>query len=138
MAPNSDKLYHMCEAQLWRAAHSSKSPYYPPTYATVRLAPIQIAACSPALLCACRCRCRRQVLPATVPVGCSQDGFIHLSADPGLLLTIANHFYTDSQGDWVVLVLDPACLTAEASAAGAVIELGAKSVTCTNAMVPAL
>lgn len=66
--------------------------------------------------------------PPPPSVGCSQDGFIHLSADPGLLLTIANHFYTDSQGDWVVLVLDPARLTAEASAAGAVIELGAKGV----------
>lgn len=44
-----------------------------------------------------------------------QDGFIHLSADPSLLLTIANHFYTDSLGDWLVLVLDPARLSAEAS-----------------------
>ena len=42
-----------------------------------------------------------------------QDGFIHLTADPNLLLEVANRFYTRSQGDWEVLVIDPAKLTAE-------------------------
>lgn len=44
-----------------------------------------------------------------------QDGFIHLTADPNLLLEVANRFYSRSQGDWEVLVIDPAKLTAEVS-----------------------
>lgn len=43
----------------------------------------------------------------------SQDGFIHLTAEPDLLLEVANRFYRDSPGDWEVLVLDPAKLTSE-------------------------
>lgn len=42
-----------------------------------------------------------------------QDGFIHLTAEPDLLLEVANRFYCDSPGDWEVLVLDPAKLTSE-------------------------
>jgi uncharacterized protein (DUF952 family) len=42
-----------------------------------------------------------------------QDGFIHLTADPSLLLEVANRFYTNSSGDWEVLVIDPAKLSAE-------------------------
>ena len=42
-----------------------------------------------------------------------QDGFIHLTADPQLLVTVANHFYTSSQGDWIVLVIDSSKLSAE-------------------------
>lgn len=42
-----------------------------------------------------------------------QDGFIHLTAEPSLLLTVANHFYTASQGAWEVLVLDSGKLQAE-------------------------
>jgi Protein of unknown function (DUF952) len=45
-----------------------------------------------------------------------QDGFIHLTADPKLLLEVANRFYVASQGDWEVLVIDPAKLTAEVRA----------------------
>jgi uncharacterized protein (DUF952 family) len=44
-----------------------------------------------------------------------QDGFIHLTADPNLLLEVANRFYVNSGGDWEVLVIDPAKLTAEVS-----------------------
>lgn len=36
-----------------------------------------------------------------------------MTADPALLLTVANHFYTSSVGDWIVLVLDASELTAE-------------------------
>lgn len=43
------------------------------------------------------------------------DGFIHLTADPKLLLTVANHFYRETQGDWIVLVIDATKLSAEAS-----------------------
>lgn len=42
-----------------------------------------------------------------------QDGFIHLTADPNLLLEVANHFYTEVPGEWVVLQLDPTKLKAE-------------------------
>lgn len=44
----------------------------------------------------------------------AQDGFIHLTADPALLLTVANHFYQGSAGDWLVLVLRADDLSAEA------------------------
>lgn len=50
---------------------------------------------------------------AYYPPTYSQDGFIHLTADPALLLEVANRFYTDSQGDWEVLVIDPTKLTSE-------------------------
>ncbi|GLC45007.1 hypothetical protein PLESTB_001744300 [Pleodorina starrii] len=42
-----------------------------------------------------------------------QDGFIHLTADPGFLLGIGNHFYRGVPGDFLLLVLDPAKLTAK-------------------------
>ncbi|EFJ53156.1 hypothetical protein VOLCADRAFT_86151 [Volvox carteri f. nagariensis] len=42
-----------------------------------------------------------------------QDGFIHLTADPAFLLGIGNHFYRDVPGDFLLLVLDPAKLTAK-------------------------
>lgn len=37
-----------------------------------------------------------------------QDGFIHATKDPSMLLSVANHFYTDSPLDeeWVVLCID--------------------------------
>lgn len=42
-----------------------------------------------------------------------QDGFIHLTEDPALLLVIANNFFMHSEGDWLCLEIDPAKLTAE-------------------------
>ncbi|GLI63085.1 hypothetical protein VaNZ11_005987 [Volvox africanus] len=42
-----------------------------------------------------------------------QDGFIHLTADPAFLLGIGNHFYRSVGGDFLLLVLDPAKLTAK-------------------------
>lgn len=46
-----------------------------------------------------------------------QDGFTHLTADPGLLLGVANHFYTDSpHAEWQVLVLDAAKLRSKVRA----------------------
>ncbi|KAL4419496.1 hypothetical protein ABPG77_002282 [Micractinium sp. CCAP 211/92] len=56
------------------------------------------------------------MVPAAAWTACleyQQDGFIHLTADPALLLPVANHFYTSSRGDWLVLVLDAGKLTAE-------------------------
>ncbi|CAG9466349.1 unnamed protein product [Pedinophyceae sp. YPF-701] len=41
------------------------------------------------------------------------DGFTHLTADPALLLGVANHFYTDVGGDWIVLCIDPSKLKAK-------------------------
>ncbi len=42
-----------------------------------------------------------------------QDGFIHLTKGPGLLLTVANHFYKDVPGDWYVLGIDSSMLTSK-------------------------
>eukprot|EP00967_Tisochrysis_lutea_P036106 scaffold43369_cov19-Tisochrysis_lutea.AAC.1 len=44
---------------------------------------------------------------------CSQDGFTHLTADPNLLLKVANHFYKDTQGDWLLIILDPGKLASK-------------------------
>jgi uncharacterized protein (DUF952 family) len=42
-----------------------------------------------------------------------QDGFTHLTANPQLLLSVANQFYQDSKGDWLLLVLEAKKLNAE-------------------------
>jgi len=42
-----------------------------------------------------------------------QDKFTHLTANPQLLLSVANQFYQDSEGDWLLLVLDAAKLKGE-------------------------
>ncbi len=42
-----------------------------------------------------------------------QDGFVHLTADPKLLLEVANRFYIDVPGDWMVLVIEASKLTSE-------------------------
>ena len=36
-----------------------------------------------------------------------QDGFIHATGDPSLLLEVGNHFYKTSVGEWTCLKLDP-------------------------------
>jgi len=43
----------------------------------------------------------------------TQDGFTHLTADPNLLLKVANHFYKDTQGDWLLIILDPGKLASK-------------------------
>ena len=35
------------------------------------------------------------------PATYSQDGFIHLTKNPSLLLSVANHFYQDVPGEFV-------------------------------------
>ena len=47
--------------------------------------------------------------PATI----GADGFIHLTAQPALLVGVANHFYKGEPGDWVCLVIDAAKLGGE-------------------------
>lgn len=47
-----------------------------------------------------------------------QDGFTHLTEDPKLLISVANHFYTDSKDDWLCLVLDNSKLANEVSGLG--------------------
>jgi Protein of unknown function (DUF952) len=42
-----------------------------------------------------------------------QDGFIHLTEDPALLMTVANSFFINSEDDWLCLELDPAKVQAE-------------------------
>lgn len=41
-----------------------------------------------------------------------QDGFIHATADPSMLLTVANHFYKDSTDSWICMELNPSWLGA--------------------------
>jgi len=41
---------------------------------------------------------------AYYPPTFEQDGFTHATSVATRLLTVANHFYTDSEGDWVCLV----------------------------------
>lgn len=36
-----------------------------------------------------------------------QDGFIHATAVPGFLMEVANHFYQESQDDWICMEIDP-------------------------------
>ena len=48
-------------------------------------------------------------LPATF----AADGFIHLTAQPQLLIGVANHFYKGEPGDWVCLQIDAAKLGGE-------------------------
>lgn len=43
----------------------------------------------------------------------AQDGFTHLCADADSLLGIANHFYADCKGDWLLLSLSPSRLVGE-------------------------
>ena len=50
---------------------------------------------------------------AYYPPTYDQDGFIHLTAEPGLLLDVANQFYKAAPGDWLVLQLDSAKLRSE-------------------------
>lgn len=42
-----------------------------------------------------------------------QDGFTHATANPELLLNVANHFYTDVPGDWQCLQMTIASLAAQ-------------------------
>lgn len=44
-----------------------------------------------------------------------QDGFIHLTKDPSLLLSVANHFYKSVTDDFLVLVIDSTKLTSRVS-----------------------
>jgi uncharacterized protein (DUF952 family) len=41
------------------------------------------------------------------------DGFIHLTAKPQLLISVANHFYKGEPGEWVCLKIDAAKLGGE-------------------------
>ena len=45
-----------------------------------------------------------------------QDGFIHLTKEPSLLLTVANHFYKGVPGDWLVLCIDSSKRSAKRAA----------------------
>ena len=56
------------------------------------------------------CVCKASIMcMCAVP----QDGFTHLSKDTSLLCAIGNQFYKASVGDWLLLCLDAARLTAK-------------------------
>lgn len=58
-------VFHLIQADLWKASVDQGKTYYPPTY--------------------------------------QQDGFTHATANPSLLLNVANHFYRDVPGQWLCL-----------------------------------
>lgn len=47
------------------------------------------------------------------PPSLEQEGFVHCTDDTETLVKVANHFYRDDPGAFVVLVLDPDAITAE-------------------------
>lgn len=47
-----------------------------------------------------------------VPAEYDADGFVHCTAGADLMLQVANRFYRHVPGAWVLLVIDPARLTA--------------------------
>ena len=48
-----------------------------------------------------------------LPESYQQDGFVHLTEDPELLLSVANHFYRSSKDPWVLVCLSSHKLTHE-------------------------
>lgn len=48
-----------------------------------------------------------------LPEAFAADGFIHCTKEPEIMLGIANRFYKNVKGDVLVLVIDPAKVTAE-------------------------
>jgi uncharacterized protein (DUF952 family) len=49
---------------------------------------------------------------AYLPEAYEADGFVHCTAGDELMLRVANAFYRDSLGEFVLLVIDPARLSA--------------------------
>jgi uncharacterized protein len=47
-----------------------------------------------------------------LPAEFAQDGFIHCTREPDVLLQVANAIYHDVSGEFLVLVIDPAIVTA--------------------------
>jgi len=48
-----------------------------------------------------------------VPSAYAADGFIHCTRQPAVLIEVANRFYRDVAGEFLVLDIDPQRLTAE-------------------------
>jgi uncharacterized protein (DUF952 family) len=48
-----------------------------------------------------------------LPPAYADDGFIHCTQEPAVLLDVANRFYRGVPGDFLVLDIDPRRLTAE-------------------------
>jgi uncharacterized protein (DUF952 family) len=46
-----------------------------------------------------------------LPAEYDADGFVHCTAGDGLMLEVANTFYRDAPGDFVLLVIEPDRLT---------------------------
>jgi uncharacterized protein (DUF952 family) len=47
-----------------------------------------------------------------LPADYTADGFVHCSPDDVVMLAVANNFYRDEPGDFVMLLIDPARLSA--------------------------
>lgn len=55
---------------------------------------------------------RAMVEERYAPQSLTDEGFIHLSPSPEVLLVVANSFYVNEPGTWVVLLLDPHTIAA--------------------------
>ena len=51
--------------------------------------------------------------PEFVAVSLATDGFIHCTAEPKMLLQVANRFYRDAPGPFIIACIAPARLHAE-------------------------
>jgi hypothetical protein len=125
MAQDHGTLYHLVPVATWSECKTSGQPYFPSTYEQV-----QDLLCGPHRPSALPRAPAPPSRPSThiehphhhhppLYVPRAQDGFIHLTKEPSLLLTVANHFYRDVPGDWVVLCIDSSKLTSKAGAAAA-------------------
>jgi hypothetical protein len=106
-------LHHLVQLDIWKQCKDSAQPYFPPTY-EVRLLPYSAAA---------------RIIQQHNRYGSSlqtfikfnqlqlrplqADGFIHLTKEPQLLLGVANHFYTQVPGTFLVLAIDSTKLSSK-------------------------
>ena len=50
--------------------------------------------------------------PVYFPPTYQQDGFVHATANPSMLLGVGNHFYKNIPGEWICLEILPSVLGA--------------------------
>ncbi len=48
-----------------------------------------------------------------IPAGYEQEGFIHCTKGEQMLVTVANRYYRNDPGEWLVLVIDESAITSE-------------------------
>ena len=114
-------LFHLVPKDTWVEHKAAETPYYPNTYE-------QVKGCACFDCCWCHTYSahglaftwRELSLPQSLLLFLStrklsvQDGFTHLTKDPGFLLGVANNFYrATTPWNWICLRIDPKKLTHE-------------------------